>query len=208
MSTNPSSQLGAVDEYAYSPQSNAEGGDHTTLGSTSGLGIDDVIPDLLLDRPSEQTAMPEIVPEDDREPHGNSSSSSLTVSLSSPLSDVAELEMESVHEWSGFKVIGDNIDKNVRPSFQRLDHRTQSLHYFHSIAVRDRADHSSASISVPTGLPIDRKKFFLSDSDVLSLERDFETLLSRLGMFSYAMSEYKLGFNCLLLLECDPLSVF
>ena len=26
--------------------------------------------------------------------------------------------------WSGFKIVGDNIDKNVRRSFQRLDMQT------------------------------------------------------------------------------------
>ena len=38
-----------------------------------------------------------------------------------------------------FKLVGDNIDKNVRPRYLRSSiHRTESLHYFHSYAVRDR----------------------------------------------------------------------
>jgi len=52
-------------------------------------------------------------------------------------------EQEQPHEvlhksvWNGFKIVGDNIDKNVRPSFQRAQHQTKSLHYFNSYAVRD-----------------------------------------------------------------------
>lgn len=32
----------------------------------------------------------------------------------------------------------DNIDKNFRPSFQRKDWQTKSMHYFHAYAVADR----------------------------------------------------------------------
>lgn len=36
----------------------------------------------------------------------------------------AEAEDEEVRhkaEWNGFKIVGDNVDKKVRPSFQRLE---------------------------------------------------------------------------------------
>ncbi len=39
-----------------------------------------------------------------------------------------------------FKIVGDNIDKTIRPREMRSDHQTRSLHYFHSYAVRDRID--------------------------------------------------------------------
>ena len=42
--------------------------------------------------------------------------------------------------WFGYKFVGDNIDKNVKPSLQRQELRRQSLHYFHGCAVRDRVD--------------------------------------------------------------------
>ena len=38
----------------------------------------------------------------------------------------------------GFKLVGDNIDKNVRPRYHRVDAGTRSLHYFNSYAVKDR----------------------------------------------------------------------
>ena len=39
--------------------------------------------------------------------------------------------------WCGFRIVGDNIDKTVRPRDMRHNHHTTSLHYFHSYAVRD-----------------------------------------------------------------------
>ena len=51
--------------------------------------------------------------------------------------------------WAGFKIVGDNIDKNVQPRFMRIDSRTRSLHYFHCYAVQDRVDSSSFSDSLP-----------------------------------------------------------
>ena len=47
--------------------------------------------------------------------------------------------------WNGFKIVGDNEDKNVRPIFQRCNHHTQSLHHFHSYAVKDRVNLSGSS---------------------------------------------------------------
>ena len=39
-----------------------------------------------------------------------------------------------------YKLVGDNIDKNVRPYEMTIDNQTRSLHYFHTYAVRDRVD--------------------------------------------------------------------
>ena len=46
--------------------------------------------------------------------------------------------------WCGFKIIGDNIDKNVKPRYYRNDKQVYSLHYYHSYAVKDRIDFSSS----------------------------------------------------------------
>ncbi len=51
-----------------------------------------------------------------------------------PLQSCTSLPLVSEMQWSGFKLVGDNIDKNVRPSLQRLTHQTRSLHHFHSYA--------------------------------------------------------------------------
>ena len=45
----------------------------------------------------------------------------------------------------GFIIVGDNIDKNFRPSYQRQNRQTKSLHYFHAYAAKNRVDVSSLS---------------------------------------------------------------
>jgi L1 cell adhesion molecule like protein len=50
-----------------------------------------------------------------------------------------------VEGWSGFKIVGDNLDKNFRRSYQRLERQTVSHHYFHMYAVKDRVDLCQAS---------------------------------------------------------------
>ena len=52
--------------------------------------------------------------------------------------------------WDGFKIVGDNIDKNILPSFQRCDYQTKLFHYFHSYAVKNRMDLSDVSDIHPT----------------------------------------------------------
>ena len=42
-----------------------------------------------------------------------------------------------------YRIVGDNIDKNIKPRNMTSDHQTRSLHYFHAYAVRDRIDLSS-----------------------------------------------------------------
>lgn len=48
-----------------------------------------------------------------------------------------------------YKLVGDNIDKEVRPRDMRSDHQTRSLHYFHTYGVRDRVDLSDVSDKHP-----------------------------------------------------------
>ena len=38
-------------------------------------------------------------------------------------------------EWKGFKIVGDNLDKNFHRTFQPIDHQTRSFHFFHTYAV-------------------------------------------------------------------------
>ena len=46
--------------------------------------------------------------------------------------------------WFGFKIVGDNIDKMIKPRYMRSDRKNQSLHYFHMYAVRDRINLSDS----------------------------------------------------------------
>ena len=52
--------------------------------------------------------------------------------------------------WVGFKIVGDNIDKNVRPRHQTLEAGTRSLHYFHAFAALDRVNLSGLSEQQPS----------------------------------------------------------
>jgi L1 cell adhesion molecule like protein len=82
------------------------------------------------------------------------SSNASTFSLRPPsFSDITEIDQSidiccaedeelSTNEstWNGFKLVGDNLDKNVRPRYRRVDHPTESLHFFQYYAVRDRVN--------------------------------------------------------------------
>ena len=48
-------------------------------------------------------------------------------------------------QWFGFKIVGDNIDKTVKPRHETMQHHSQNLHYFHSYTVQDRIDFSQLS---------------------------------------------------------------
>ena len=52
-------------------------------------------------------------------------------------------------EWTGFKIVGDNIDKTAKPRHVRFDRQTKSLHYFHAYAVKDRVNFANESDSPP-----------------------------------------------------------
>jgi len=60
--------------------------------------------------------------------------------------------LQTSADWKGFKLVGYNVDKNVKPSLQRFDNKTNSLHYFHYYAVLDRMDLSACCEVVPTDM--------------------------------------------------------
>ena len=60
--------------------------------------------------------------------------------------------IEGIGNWKDFKLIGDNIDKNIHRSFQSLNYTMMSLHYFHSYALLDRVDFSGLSDDPPNGV--------------------------------------------------------
>ena len=50
-----------------------------------------------------------------------------------------------------FKIVGDNLDKYVKPRHETVDHHSLSLHYIHSYAVQDRC--STAGLQDQPCLP-------------------------------------------------------
>ena len=89
------------------------------------------------------------------------------------------MNLQTESGWVGFKFVGDNIDKNVKPRFQRYENKGQSLHYFHGYAVRDRVDVSKLSDERPSPTTPDPSVFLPSPSDLFTLKEEFNVLISR-----------------------------
>ena len=83
--------------------------------------------------------------------------------------------------WYGFKIVGDNIDKNVRPRYMRSDKQTRSLHYFNSYAVLDRVDCSKLSATAPhIHQPMDYEKILPMEDDLQQLMQNCTVLVTRI----------------------------
>ena len=82
--------------------------------------------------------------------------------------------------WNGYRLIGDNLDKDVKPRYMRLDRQTQSLHFFHYFAVKDQIDFSKFS-DIPNPylrLPISELPLKL----ILPSASDHQTLMHNMGI--------------------------
>ena len=100
--------------------------------------------------------------------------------------DVEDTSLQSIPttQWYGFKLVGDNLDKDVKPRYVRVDQQTKSLHFFHYYAVRDRIDLSSFSNNpnphldlTVSDLPFETLLPSASDNQVISY--NFGVLVSR-----------------------------
>lgn len=74
-----------------------------------------------------------------------------------------------------FKIVGDNIDKHVKPREMRIDAQASTLHYFNVYALRDRLD-SSGLLDEPS-LP-DASAIHVEE--VLPTVEDHKALMSNL----------------------------
>lgn len=81
--------------------------------------------------------------------------------------------------WRGFKLVGDNLDKNFRRRFQRVDYQTQSFHFFHLYALLDRIDLSQISDDDPKSVMIQVEKVLPDGSDIDLLRKNLSILISR-----------------------------
>jgi len=105
----------------------------------------------------------------------------LSPSLSTAALNEAEEKSTDISKWVGFCLVGDNIDKNVKPRDMCIDHQTQSLHYFNCFALQDRVDLSQFPDSVLRLDPskLDPKCFMPSKEDYCALEDTMIVLISR-----------------------------
>ena len=93
----------------------------------------------------------------------------------------------------GYKLIGDNIDKNVKPRDMRADHQTMSLHYFNVYAVQDRFDlgHLSNESRILDHGDVDLSNLLPTAKDYDALSNNLSVLISRVLVNNFAqLSEY------------------
>ena len=88
-------------------------------------------------------------------------------------------ELPTAEMLWGFKIVGDNVDKNVKASFQRHEIKSQSLHYFHCYAVRDRVSTDSFSDLTPVTCVPDPAQLLPSLEDLECVRQEMSVLLSR-----------------------------
>ena len=171
-------------EFDYSDTESNSGDDET---QESIISTEDELDDKFIEDTMEE--MLEAV-EKDLEQNDDDSQTCLSQSLeavegSSPMKCMNKPMKSS---WKGFKIVGDNIDKNFRRSFQRVDFQTRSFHYFHSYAVLDRIDLSGYT-DTPSSGEVD---FTPSDDEISSLLQVFGILVSRYGRNVFCMYVYKI----------------
>ena len=98
----------------------------------SGLDDEEAQEELFDDELAEtfvEDTMDEIMKAVEKEQNDDKTDSghSLEVTINTPGSSVAPMECVTLSRksWKGFKIVGDNIDKNFRHSFQRMDFQTR-----------------------------------------------------------------------------------
>ena len=113
-------------------------------------------------------------------PSSAGSFSSITVSSSSGGSGRTDSNIQQgTVQPDGIKIVGDNIDKHVKPRDMRHDVQAQSLHYFNSYAVKDRLPtaHLEDKPSLPDFSAFDPSKLMPSTDDK-SIQKNFTILIS------------------------------
>ena len=116
---------------------------------------------------------------DDEEPDLLDDNNDFSVDISESDQDVTDSEEITGSQSKSYKDVGDNLDKNIRPSFQRIHHQTKSVHYFHTFAVKDRIDFSDLSESVPHNVKISLKNLLPGPADLTSLLDELQVIVAR-----------------------------
>ena len=98
----------------------------------------------------------------------------------------------NVSNWTGFKPVKDNINKNIHPNLQQKDHQTMSYHHCHAFAVKDCVDLSTCSDEKPDCSQMNPLCLLPNIDDFEKLKENFTILVSRLGLtklYNYIISE-------------------
>ena len=112
-----------------------------------------------------------------------------------PLQFIEQFEPQEVLQqatvWSGYVLVGDNIDKTVNAHHQTMESRNRSLHYFNSYAVKDRCDFSHLP---EFESPIERSSYDMKC--LLPSDDDFEAILLHFAVVVGRMlTTYMPGFD-------------
>lgn len=109
--------------------------------------------------------------------------------VSAPSTDTLSLDQESyrglnpvvVRKKKFFKIVGDNINKEVKPRDMRVDYSTRSLHYFHAFAVQDQLDLTGYSDEPrqPDMTSIEVESLLPSPADEKALRDNMTVLVAR-----------------------------
>ena len=115
-----------------------------------------------------------------------SESSSISTPSFSDFTDSSSIQSEAnispmfSPQMSTYKLVGDNIDREVRPRDMRSDYQTRSLHYFHTYAVKDRVDLSSISdLAVCHETCINIEAILPSIADMKEIRKNIGVLFAR-----------------------------
>lgn len=116
--------------------------------------------------------------------HGvNSQSENSTTESSQPSSSESMEDIGEPHllVYPTYKLVGDNIDKHVKPREMRVDAQSQSLHFFNVYAVRDRVDASNLSDqpSLPDVSSIRVEDILPTPDDHTAITTNFAILIGR-----------------------------
>ena len=95
------------------------------------------------------------------------------------MNTTSEQSQEDQSLWCGYKFVGDNVDKNVKPSCQRQEIQGKSLHYFHAYAAKDRVNLASLSECPPPTSTPDANELLPTAADVSCIMEEICILMSR-----------------------------
>ena len=88
-----------------------------------------------------------------------------------------------------YKLVGDNVDKSITPRQETSESHKQSLHYFHTYAVKDRCSSSHLSDSPPA---VDVKNADVSI--VLPTDTDCDTILHNMSILFARVVQKRFNF--------------
>ena len=104
---------------------------------------------------------------------------SVMISSAETLTFVEPSHMQQPFDAVGYAIIGDDIDKNVWPSYQQQDCTMQSLHYFYFYSIKNCINIFELSDKHPSFIDISPTNIFPSQLDVKMLIKEYDILISK-----------------------------